>query len=172
MPDITARICGICPVAYQMSSAYALENALRRQGRPRRCAPCAGCCTAASGSRAMPCTSTCSRLPTCSANESALELAADAPEVVRNALRLKKIGNDLLKAIGGRSVHPVNVCVGGFYSLARREGDQGLAPRSGMGTERRAGYRQIRAHASLPVPGNRLRIRSPSSPRRVRRDRG
>ena len=28
VPDITARICGICPVAYQMSSALALENAL------------------------------------------------------------------------------------------------------------------------------------------------
>ncbi len=26
-PDITARICGICPVAYQMSSVHAMENA-------------------------------------------------------------------------------------------------------------------------------------------------
>ncbi len=36
--------------------------------------------------------------------------------MVKNALRLKKIGNEILKVIGGRSVHPVNVCVGGFYS--------------------------------------------------------
>ncbi len=28
---------------------------------------------------------------------------------------MKKVGNEVLKAIGGRSVHPVNVCVGGFY---------------------------------------------------------
>ena len=28
VPDITARICGICPVAYQMSSVHALERAL------------------------------------------------------------------------------------------------------------------------------------------------
>src|SRR5512143_269114 len=48
--------------------------------------------------------------------ESAFELAAAEPETVKTALRLKKIGNELLKAIGGRSVHPVNVCVGGFYS--------------------------------------------------------
>src|SRR5579864_5637972 len=27
-PDITARICGICPVAYQMSSVHAMEDAL------------------------------------------------------------------------------------------------------------------------------------------------
>ncbi len=46
---------------------------------------------------------------------SALDLAAIAPEVVKNALRMKKIGNEILKAIGGRSVHPVNACVGGFY---------------------------------------------------------
>src|SRR5215472_9418766 len=26
-PDITARICGICPVAYQMSAVHAMENA-------------------------------------------------------------------------------------------------------------------------------------------------
>jgi coenzyme F420-reducing hydrogenase alpha subunit len=46
---------------------------------------------------------------------SALDLAAIAPDVVKNALRLKKIGNEILKGIGGRSVHPVNACVGGFY---------------------------------------------------------
>ena len=28
VPDITARICGICPVAYQMSSCHALEALL------------------------------------------------------------------------------------------------------------------------------------------------
>jgi len=27
-PDITARICGICPVAYQMSAVQAIEDAL------------------------------------------------------------------------------------------------------------------------------------------------
>ncbi|HUI65925.1 MAG TPA: nickel-dependent hydrogenase large subunit, partial [Bacteroidota bacterium] len=27
-PDITARICGICPVAYQMSSVMAMEDAI------------------------------------------------------------------------------------------------------------------------------------------------
>jgi coenzyme F420-reducing hydrogenase alpha subunit len=46
---------------------------------------------------------------------SALDLAAIAPEVVKNALRMKKIGNEILRAIGGRSVHPVNACVGGWY---------------------------------------------------------
>ena len=27
IPDIVARICGICPIAYQMSAVHAIENA-------------------------------------------------------------------------------------------------------------------------------------------------
>jgi coenzyme F420-reducing hydrogenase alpha subunit len=27
VPDITARICGICPIAYQMSACHAIEDA-------------------------------------------------------------------------------------------------------------------------------------------------
>ena len=50
-PDIVARICGICPVAYQMSGVHALENASGRDGRRVRCATCAGFFTAANGSR-------------------------------------------------------------------------------------------------------------------------
>jgi coenzyme F420-reducing hydrogenase alpha subunit len=34
VPDITARICGICPVAYQMSSVHALEAALNLEITP------------------------------------------------------------------------------------------------------------------------------------------
>jgi sulfhydrogenase subunit alpha len=114
VPDITARICGICPVAYQMSSVTALENAL--------------------GIEVGPQTYALRRLmyngefieshalhiymlqaPDLLGVPSALDLAAIAPEVVKNALRMKKIGNAILSAIGGRSVHPVNACVGGFY---------------------------------------------------------
>ena len=60
--------------------------------------------------------------------DSAFELAAIAPDVVKNALRLKKIGNQILKAIGGRSVHPVNVCIGGFYSWPEAAPIQALLP--------------------------------------------
>ena len=65
-PDITARICGICPVAYQMSACLAMEDAAASKSatRWRRCA---GCCTAASGSRATRCTSISCTRPTSSA---------------------------------------------------------------------------------------------------------
>ena len=127
VPDITARICGICPVAYQMSAAYALENALGVKISPQ----------ARSLRRLMYCGEYIEshalhvymlQAPDLLGKQSALELAADAPEVVKTALRLKKIGNELLKAIGGRSVHPVNVCVGGFYSWPEAKALKALLP--------------------------------------------
>ena len=114
VPDITARICGICPVAYQMSSVQALEAAMgviiSSDARAlRRLLYCAEYIESHALHIYM------LQGPDLLGYESALTLAEAAPEVVKNALRLKKVGNDLLKAIGGRSVHPVNSCVGGFY---------------------------------------------------------
>jgi sulfhydrogenase subunit alpha len=127
VPDITARICGICPVAYQMSSAFALENALGVKISPqaralRRLMYCGEYIESHALHVYM------LQGPDLLGKESALELAAIAPDVVKNALRLKKIGNEILKAIGGRSVHPVNVCVGGFYSWPEKKTLQDLLP--------------------------------------------
>jgi coenzyme F420-reducing hydrogenase alpha subunit len=114
VPDITARICGICPVAYQMSSVFALENALGIEVSPQ----------ARSLRRLMYCGEHIEshalhiyllQAPDLLGKQSALELAAVAPQVVKDALRMKKVGNQILSCIGGRSVHPVNACVGGFY---------------------------------------------------------
>ena len=125
VPDITARICGICPVAYQMSSVQALEMALGVQVSPearalRRLLYDAEYIESHALHIYM------LQAPDILGYDSALSLAAVAPDVVKKALRLKKIGNDLLKAIGGRSVHPVNTCVGGFYRWPRLEKIRGL----------------------------------------------
>jgi sulfhydrogenase subunit alpha len=114
VPDITARICGICPVAYQMSSAQALEQAFGVQISDevralRRLLYCAEYIESHALHIYM------LQVPDLLGKESVIEVAEIAPEVVRKALRLKKIGNALLKAIGGRSVHPVNTKVGGCY---------------------------------------------------------
>ena len=77
--DIVARICGICPVAYQMTAVHAFEHGARHPDRSRRSGRCAACSTAASGSRATPSTSTCSTCPTSWATPSALELAQRPP---------------------------------------------------------------------------------------------
>ena len=82
-PDITARICGICPVAYQMSAVRAMEDACGVAIDDGRSARCAGCSTAASGSRATRCTSTCCTRPTSSATTASIAMAARPPRARR-----------------------------------------------------------------------------------------
>jgi coenzyme F420-reducing hydrogenase alpha subunit len=127
VPDITARICGICPVAYQMSSVRALEDAMGVSvTEPIRQLRRLFYCAEYIESHALHVYML--QAPDLLGHPSALSLAQAAPEVVQNALRLKKIGNGLLSAIGGRSVHPVNACVGGFYSWPEREALRALLP--------------------------------------------
>lgn len=129
-PDITARICGICPVAYQMSAVHAIEKifgvtmpAPLRQWR-----------------RLLYCGEWIEshvlhmfflHLPDFVGHESAVSMAQANPEwasVVKQALRIKKAGNALVKVVGGREVHPINVKVGGFYRAPRHEECQALLP--------------------------------------------
>jgi len=114
VPDITARICGICPVAYQMSSCYALENALALALPPeihllRRLLYCGEWIESHSLHVHL------LHAPDFLGYESGISMAADHKEIVERGLRMKKIGNELLKILGGRAIHPINVTVGGFY---------------------------------------------------------
>ena len=45
---------------------------------------------------------------------------ARPPRVVEQGLQIKKAGNALMRVVGGREIHPVNVRVGGFYRAPRR----------------------------------------------------
>lgn len=114
VPDITARICGICPVAYQMSSCHALEKALGVQVSPeirrlRRLLYCAEWIESHGLHIYL------LHAPDFLGLESGISLAAINRGLVEKGLRLKKIGNELLEVLGGRAIHPINVTVGGFY---------------------------------------------------------
>ncbi len=149
VPDITARICGICPVAYQMSSAFALENALGIKISPRvRALRRLMYCGEHIESHALHIYML--QAPDLLGKQSALELAAVAPDIVKNALRLKKIGNEILKVIGGRSVHPVNVCVGGFYSWPDTASLKALLPDLEWGLN--AAIDSVKWAVTLPYP--------------------
>jgi len=120
VPDITARICGICPVAYQMSAVHALEAALGVTPGPeirmlRRLLYCAEWIESHALHIYL------LQAPDFLGYESAVSLARDHPREVERGLRLKKIGNQLLEILGGRATHPVSVCVGGFYKVPRRK---------------------------------------------------
>lgn len=134
VPDITARICGICPVAYQMSSAHALEKALGIQVTPdirmlRRLLYCGEWIESHALHIYL------LHAPDFLGYESGITLAADHRPVVEDGLRLKKIGNDLLDIVGGRAIHPINVTVGGFYRAPSRAKLHALLPDLKWGLE-------------------------------------
>ncbi len=124
-PDITARICGICPVAYQMSAVHAMEAALGL--------------TVAGPLRELRRLLYCGEwieshglhiyflhAPDFLGYASAIALAKDYPEIVKEGLALKKAGNNIVALLGGREIHPINVRVGGFYRAPRGEELQAL----------------------------------------------
>jgi coenzyme F420-reducing hydrogenase alpha subunit len=127
-PDITARICGICPVAYQMSACLAIENA---------------CGVTVTGPlhdlrRLLYCGEWIEshalhiyllHAPDYLGYQSAVEMARDHRAEVERGLQLKKAGNEILATLGGRAIHPVNVRVGGFYRVPTRAELEPLAER-------------------------------------------
>jgi sulfhydrogenase subunit alpha len=126
-PDITARICGICPVAYQMSACAAIEDACgvtvpEGIGALRRLLYCGEWI----GSHALHVYLL--HAPDFLGYDSGISLARDHPEIVGRGLALKKTGNRLMEVIGGRSIHPVNVRVGGFYRAPQARDLHALLP--------------------------------------------
>ncbi len=125
VPDITARICGICPIAYQMSAVHALEYALGISVDPmvrqlRRLFYCGEWIESHALHVYM------LHAPDFLGYQDVLELARDHREVVEKALRLKKTGNHLVALMGGREIHPVSAAVGGFYRAPTRAELRGI----------------------------------------------
>ena len=148
-PDITARICGICPVAYHMSAVHALEHAagvaIDGQIRAlRRLLYCGEWIESHVLHIYM------LHAPDFLGLPDAVELARTHGDVVRQGLRMKKAGNALIECIGGRAVHPVNTRVGGFYRAPSRAGLRALVPELEWGRD--AALATIKFVATLPMP--------------------
>ena len=114
VPDITARICGICPVAYQLSACAAIEEAFEVSVDPavrdlRRLLYCGEWIQSHALHIYL------LHAPDFLGFDGAVELARSNRAIVERGLELKKVGNHIMEAVGGRSIHPVNVRVGGFY---------------------------------------------------------
>ena len=148
-PDITSRICGICPVAYQMSAVHAMEDALGvKVAGPlrdlRRLLYC-GEWIESHGLHVFML-----HAPDFLGYQDAIRMAQDHPEMVKMGLRLKKIGNEMVTLVGGREIHPINVRVGGFYRVpTKRE----LAPLAEeLKWAREAALKTVRWVAGFPFP--------------------
>ncbi|MEM0456678.1 MAG: Ni/Fe hydrogenase subunit alpha [Nitrososphaerota archaeon] len=116
VPDITARICGICPIAYQMSSVHAFEDVFgAKVDGPLRELRRFIYCGEWIESHALH--AFLLHAPDFLGYDDAIRMAKDHPDIVKKALIVKKIGNDIMARLGGREIHPVSVCVGGFYKV-------------------------------------------------------
>lgn len=118
-PDITARICGICPVAYQMSAVYAMENAIGATlpeylHQLRRLLYCGEWIESHTLHVYM------LHAPDFLGYPDAIQMAKDHKHAVKRGLSIKKAGNEIIRILGGREIHPINVKVGGFYQLPRK----------------------------------------------------
>jgi coenzyme F420-reducing hydrogenase alpha subunit len=127
-PDITARICGICPVAYQMSACHAMEKILGIHvgGQLRELRRLLYC---GEWMESHPLHIYLLHAPDFLGYPDAIQLAKDHPEAVAKGLELKKVGNDLMTLVGGREIHPINVRVGGFYRVPAPEELEAIRPR-------------------------------------------
>ncbi len=148
-PDITARICGICPVAYQMSSVHAMEDAfgVKVEG-PLRDLRRLIYCGEWIESHALHVYML--HAPDFLGYQDAIQMARDHADAVQRGLKLKKTGNDLVTLVGGREIHPINVRVGGFYKVPTRSELDALTDR--LKWAREAAIETVRWVATLPFP--------------------
>ncbi|MFM9057656.1 MAG: Ni/Fe hydrogenase subunit alpha [Planctomycetaceae bacterium] len=127
VPDIVSRICGICPVSYQMAACHALERALGVTITPeirvlRRLLQCGEWLQSHALHVHL------LHAPDFLGFESGFTMAATHPRLVEDGLRLKAVGGRIMEVVGGRAVHPVNVAVGGFHRAPDAAAIRGLVP--------------------------------------------
>ena len=157
-PDITARICGICPVAYQMSSVRAMEDAcgVAIDDGPirelRRLLYCGEWIESHSLHVYL------LHAPDFLGYPGFVEMAREHREIAEQGLQMKKAGNALMAAVGGREMHPINVRVGGFYRAPTPTELRALVDAARAGARDRAGHGSLGRRAALP--GRRARARA------------
>ena len=118
VPWIVSRICGICCVGHQLTAIKAVEAALGVQPSPQTIL-LRKLFTESQFIQSHVLHVYFLAVPDFLGVQSVLPLASSHPEVVKRALKLKKLANDFTAAIGGRMLHPMTDTVGGFYRMPR-----------------------------------------------------
>lgn len=125
---LTCRICGICSVGHSSASINALENGLGVEISEQT----------ALLRRVMHAGETLQShvlhvyflaAPDLLGVPSVFPLVETHTEVVKRALMLKRLSNDICGAIGGRHIHPCSMRVGAFPKLPTKEALAGLRDR-------------------------------------------
>jgi sulfhydrogenase subunit alpha len=152
-PDITARICGICPVAYQMSASQAMESAcgVTVDGPLQELRRLLYCGEWIESHMLHICLL---HAPDFLGYDDAIAMAREHGDEVRRGLELKKVGNDIMRLLGGREIHPINVRVGGFYRVPTQSELAPLGER--LRQARDAALETVRWVAGFEVPDAEL----------------
>lgn len=127
-PDLTSRICGICPVAYQLSACRAVEDACGavvdgQLAALRRLLYCGEWIESQTLHIHL------LHAPDFLGQDDVIGMSRTHRAHVERGLRLKQTGNAVLELLGGRAIHPVNVRLGGFHRTPTRSELQPLAQR-------------------------------------------
>ncbi|MGB8340451.1 MAG: Ni/Fe hydrogenase subunit alpha [Chthoniobacterales bacterium] len=148
-PDLTARICGICPIAYQMSAVHAMEDAcgVKVEGQLRALRRLIYC---GEWMESHALHIYLLHAPDFLGYESAIQMAKDHAPIVQRGLQLKKAGNEIITLLGGRAVHPINVRVGGFFRVPTKQELAPLAER--LKWARDEALETVRWCGTLPFP--------------------
>lgn len=117
---ITARICGVCPVVHTLTSLKALEKALDVQISEsdlllRKILMLGQLINSHALHLFF------FSLSDFFGFESDLTLIEKYPERAKDALAVREFGNKMIEVIGGRSIHPVTMTIGGFLKKPRQE---------------------------------------------------
>lgn len=149
VPDIVARICGICPVAHQLTAIASLERSCNVEVE-----------AAVAALRRLTYLGEwieshalhvyLLHAPDYLGVEDVLQIARSHPSVVERALRLKRIGNDIVRAVGGREIHPINLRIGGFYRTPDRNTIASLRDELAWAVD--AAIETVAWTSGLPVP--------------------
>jgi sulfhydrogenase subunit alpha len=147
--ELASRICGICPVAHQITALRAIENAMGIEPSDqtkdiRKLAAISA--HIQSNVLSMYFLS----LPDLMGYESTIAMAKDHMDIVKRALELKKLGNDITDIIGGRSVHPVTMLVDGFSSLPDKNKLQTIKKR--LVNAKKESYKTVDLFANIRIP--------------------
>jgi len=148
-PDITSRICGVCPIAYQLSACYAIEDALGIPVggvlRSLRRLIYMGEWIQSHGLSVFAL-----HAPDFFGYSDMVSMAKDHLPLVRRGLRMKKAGNSIMTAVGGREIHPINLRIGGFYRAPAPAELEPLLPELEWGRE--AARETLEEFARLQYP--------------------
>ncbi|MDF3288702.1 Ni/Fe hydrogenase subunit alpha [Streptomyces silvisoli] len=148
-PDITSRVCGICPVAYQLSACRAVEDACGavvdgQLAALRRLLYCGEWIESQTLHIHL------LHAPDFFDCDSVIELARVQRAAVERGLRLKQAGNAIIELLGGRSIHPINIRVGGFHRVPAKTELRPLAER--LRRERDAAVELVRWVSGFDFP--------------------